>query len=90
MFCPRTAGAPRSCYCTHTQRPGQGKLFTQLLQRRLQALENLARLLVVHAAHVEGWAYLELDLGLRNVRLAAVAAGDFLRLGDLVPDGLCA
>lgn len=36
------------------------------------------------------FTYLELDLGLRNVLLAAASAGNLLGLGDLASDGLSA
>ena len=62
-------------------------LFTHLLQRRLEALEDLATV-SIPSALPHTMSHLKLDLGLGNVSLAAAAVGDLLGLGDLVLDGL--
>jgi hypothetical protein len=64
-----------------------GPLFTHLLQRSLEALEDLATVSIPSTLpHI--MSHLKLNLGLGNVSLAAAAVGDLLGLGDLVLDGL--
>jgi hypothetical protein len=60
--------------------------YLQLLQCRLQALEDLCLLAVTQQSQCS--SYLELNLGLSNVGLAAASTGNLLGLGDLVPDSL--
>jgi hypothetical protein len=72
---------------THSWRPSKPEHSTHLLQSGLEALKDL---LFVSTAIASSWntPYLELNLGLGDVGLAAATAGNLLGLGDLVPDGL--
>jgi hypothetical protein len=78
--------------------PKESTLFTQLLQSRLQALEDLVQLLAVGFSCTQmlpcsmycrcSSTHLKLDLSLGNILVAAVSGGNLLRLRNLVPDGL--
>lgn len=54
----------------------------------LQALENLQVVSIQFRHAVDVLTNLELNLGLSDVLLATVAAGNLLCLLDLAPDGL--